>query len=191
MPEPPEFFIDRSLGRRTVPEALRAVGLVVYTMADVYGRHPGRLPRPRRLRRRRHPRPPLHHRPARRPLHAHLRHRRRLMTPPAAPLPLHVRQATTDDLDRVVELLHHAYDWLIAQGITDQWPGPFPPQAIQELLRRGEVYVASSGDAVIATFTELPTRPRAVGRPARQRRLHPPPRRRPRTRRTRGRRTAP
>lgn len=75
------------------------------------------------------------------------------MTPPAAPLPLHVRQATTDDLDRVVELLHHAYDWLVAQGITDQWPGPFPPQAIQELLRRGEVYVASSGDAVIATFT--------------------------------------
>src|SRR5215207_674068 len=41
MPESPEFFIDRSLGRRTVPEALRAVGFVVHTMADVYGERIG------------------------------------------------------------------------------------------------------------------------------------------------------
>jgi PIN like domain len=34
---PPEFFIDRSLGRRHLPEALRACGLVVHTMASVYG----------------------------------------------------------------------------------------------------------------------------------------------------------
>ena len=33
---PPEFFVDRSLGRRMVPEALRSLGLVVHTMADVY-----------------------------------------------------------------------------------------------------------------------------------------------------------
>jgi len=33
---PPEFFIDRSLGRRYLPEALRACGLVVHTMASVY-----------------------------------------------------------------------------------------------------------------------------------------------------------
>lgn len=32
-----EFFIDRSLGRRVVPDALRACGLVVHTMASVYG----------------------------------------------------------------------------------------------------------------------------------------------------------
>lgn len=32
-----EFFIDRSLGRRHLPEALRSFGLVVHTMASVYG----------------------------------------------------------------------------------------------------------------------------------------------------------
>ncbi len=36
-PEPqPEFFVDRSLGRLVVPGALRSLGFVVYTMADVY-----------------------------------------------------------------------------------------------------------------------------------------------------------
>jgi len=34
---PPEFFIDRSLGRHIVPDALRAAGATVHTMADVYG----------------------------------------------------------------------------------------------------------------------------------------------------------
>jgi hypothetical protein len=34
---PPEFFIDRSLGRKHLAEALRACGLVVHTMAVVYG----------------------------------------------------------------------------------------------------------------------------------------------------------
>jgi hypothetical protein len=33
---PPEFFVDRSLGRHMVPEALRELGFVVHTMADVY-----------------------------------------------------------------------------------------------------------------------------------------------------------
>jgi PIN like domain len=37
MADDPEFFIDRSLGRRVVPDALRASGLVVHTMASVYG----------------------------------------------------------------------------------------------------------------------------------------------------------
>src|SRR4051812_44861925 len=34
---PPEFFIDRSLGAIEVPETLRAAGLVVHTMREVYG----------------------------------------------------------------------------------------------------------------------------------------------------------
>jgi hypothetical protein len=33
----PEFLIDRSLGRIQVPAALRAVGLTVRTLADIYG----------------------------------------------------------------------------------------------------------------------------------------------------------
>ena len=41
MPDAPEFFIDRSLGRRIVPDALRAAGLTVHTMADVYGERIG------------------------------------------------------------------------------------------------------------------------------------------------------
>jgi hypothetical protein len=32
-----EFFIDRSLGRHQVPQALRDAGLSVHTMAEVYG----------------------------------------------------------------------------------------------------------------------------------------------------------
>lgn len=34
---PPEFFIDRSLGRHAVPAALREAGVTVHTMADIYG----------------------------------------------------------------------------------------------------------------------------------------------------------
>ena len=33
---PPEFFVDRSLGRYVVADAVRAQGYVVRTMADVY-----------------------------------------------------------------------------------------------------------------------------------------------------------
>jgi hypothetical protein len=38
---PPEFFIDRSLGRHVVPDALREAGAVVHVMADVYGERIG------------------------------------------------------------------------------------------------------------------------------------------------------
>lgn len=38
---PPEFFIDRSLGRRIVPAALRERGVKVHTMAEVYGERIG------------------------------------------------------------------------------------------------------------------------------------------------------
>jgi uncharacterized protein with PIN domain len=34
--QPPEFFVDRSLGKSIV-KALRATGLTVHSMADVYG----------------------------------------------------------------------------------------------------------------------------------------------------------
>lgn len=36
-----EFFIDRSLGRHQVPQALREAGLTVHTMAEVYGEQAG------------------------------------------------------------------------------------------------------------------------------------------------------
>jgi hypothetical protein len=36
-----EFFIDRSLGRHQVPQALRAVGLTVHSMAEIYGERAG------------------------------------------------------------------------------------------------------------------------------------------------------
>ncbi len=38
---PPELFIDRSLGRKHLPEALRACGLVVHTLSSVYGEEEG------------------------------------------------------------------------------------------------------------------------------------------------------
>jgi hypothetical protein len=33
----PELFLDRSLGRRQVPDLLRAAGLRLRTLAEVYG----------------------------------------------------------------------------------------------------------------------------------------------------------
>lgn len=36
-PGPPRFLIDRSLGRRQVPTALRAAGARLVTLAEVYG----------------------------------------------------------------------------------------------------------------------------------------------------------
>ncbi|WP_208027656.1 hypothetical protein [Rhabdothermincola sediminis] len=36
-PDPPEFFVDRSLGRHLLPNALRRAGFTVHTMAEVYG----------------------------------------------------------------------------------------------------------------------------------------------------------
>lgn len=36
-PPDPEFLVDRSLGGKVVPEALRAHGLTVHTLASVYG----------------------------------------------------------------------------------------------------------------------------------------------------------
>lgn len=36
-----EFFVDRSLGRFVVPDALRAAGLMVHTLASVYGEDAG------------------------------------------------------------------------------------------------------------------------------------------------------
>lgn len=38
---PPEFFIDRSLGRRHLAEALIGCGLVVHTLSSVYGEERG------------------------------------------------------------------------------------------------------------------------------------------------------
>jgi hypothetical protein len=38
---PPEFFIDRSLGRHVVADALREAGASVHVMADVYGEKVG------------------------------------------------------------------------------------------------------------------------------------------------------
>jgi hypothetical protein len=40
---PPELFIDRSLGRRHLADALRVHGYVVHTVASVYGEQEGQL----------------------------------------------------------------------------------------------------------------------------------------------------
>ena len=36
-PEPPQFFVDRSLGKHLIPESLRQAGYTVHTLASVYG----------------------------------------------------------------------------------------------------------------------------------------------------------
>lgn len=39
--QPPEFFVDRSLGRYVVPDAIRAAGFTVHTLSSVYGEQAG------------------------------------------------------------------------------------------------------------------------------------------------------
>lgn len=55
--QPPKYFLDRSLGRKAVPEALRADDWDVITLAEHYGM-PAEAPS--------HPEPAIrrHHRPA-------------------------------------------------------------------------------------------------------------------------------
>ncbi|MGI8795836.1 MAG: hypothetical protein ACR2IR_04495 [Acidimicrobiia bacterium] len=36
-PKPPEYLVDRSLGKRVVPQALRGAGRIVHTLAEVFG----------------------------------------------------------------------------------------------------------------------------------------------------------
>ena len=43
-PSPPEFFVDRSLGRHRVPAALRAAGWVLRTHHEVFGRRDEQVP---------------------------------------------------------------------------------------------------------------------------------------------------
>ena len=75
------------------------------------------------------------------------------MPAPTQRVALGVRPATPDDLDTIVELLRQAYYWLIGRGITAQWVRPFPPEAIEPLIKRGEVYLATHDGRPIATFT--------------------------------------
>lgn len=37
LPDPPELFVDRSLGRHLLPGALREAGFTTHTLASVYG----------------------------------------------------------------------------------------------------------------------------------------------------------
>lgn len=43
-PPPPEFFLDRSLGKRLVPGGLRSAGWNLRTLAEVYGSREERVP---------------------------------------------------------------------------------------------------------------------------------------------------
>jgi hypothetical protein len=43
-PRPPEFFVDRSLGRRRVPDLLREAGWVLRTHHEVYGSRDEQVP---------------------------------------------------------------------------------------------------------------------------------------------------
>jgi GNAT superfamily N-acetyltransferase len=70
-----------------------------------------------------------------------------------SPSCLGIRQADLTDLDAVVRLLHGAYDWLVARGITDQWADRFPRSGVRDRIERGEVYVAFDQDRPIGTFT--------------------------------------
>ncbi len=63
-----------------------------------------------------------------------------------------VREATLDDLDKVMSILGEASEWLQRRGI-DQWrPSSFPHERVKRSINNHEVYLAYLGDEPVATF---------------------------------------
>jgi len=67
-----------------------------------------------------------------------------------------IEQAQPSDLDRVLDILEEAADWLISRGINQWQPGLFRKvrrQSIADQVSRGEVYLAKRDGQAIGTLT--------------------------------------
>ncbi|MHB8458226.1 MAG: hypothetical protein ACYDBS_11155, partial [Acidimicrobiales bacterium] len=63
---------------------------------------------------------------------------------------LDIRPAGPDDIEVVADILAESSAWLRSKGIT-QWPERFPRDLVMLAAERGELYVAVSGDEIMAT----------------------------------------
>ncbi len=66
---------------------------------------------------------------------------------------IEVMRAGPEHLDDVMRILTEVNTWLIAKGITGQWPPVIPRDFIAGSLERDEVYLVRQGEAVLATCT--------------------------------------
>lgn len=69
--------------------------------------------------------------------------------------PLRVERAGPADLASVLDILEDARRWLIRRGIPEQWPRAAPLEVFARRIERGEVYLASRGEARVGTFSLL------------------------------------
>jgi GNAT superfamily N-acetyltransferase len=67
-------------------------------------------------------------------------------------VPLAVRPARADDIERVGDVLAEASAWLLAKGIA-QWPARFSQEFLLGCAQRHELYVATDSDEVVGTVT--------------------------------------
>jgi ribosomal protein S18 acetylase RimI-like enzyme len=65
---------------------------------------------------------------------------------------LEIRPAEPEDVAAAGEILADASAWLQARGIA-QWPARFSDEFLLGSVRRGELYVAGVGAALVATLT--------------------------------------
>jgi GNAT superfamily N-acetyltransferase len=68
------------------------------------------------------------------------------------PRQLTIRQARTDDLSAIAQILDDAGDWMRSHGITDQWPTHFPLSDLTDRITRGELHIAYDDTTPVGTF---------------------------------------
>lgn len=74
------------------------------------------------------------------------------------PSTLHLRTATADDLDTLLQWREDAASWLRSEHDTAQWSAPEDPQRVHDWIEQGATFVASlqPGSPPVATITSTP-----------------------------------
>lgn len=64
-----------------------------------------------------------------------------------------IRQATTEDLEQIMQIYAYARSFMAANGNPTQWGDSYPPrQMIEDDIKKGELYVLAENDRVQAVF---------------------------------------
>lgn len=64
-----------------------------------------------------------------------------------------IRQATTGDLEQIMQIYAYARSFMAANGNPTQWGDSYPPrQMIEDDIKKGELYVLAESDRVQAVF---------------------------------------
>lgn len=70
---------------------------------------------------------------------------------------MHIRRATTDDLDAIMEIIGNARAYMRAHGNAEQWPEGHPSRALFEAdIAAGNSYIVEDEDGILGTFAFVP-----------------------------------